>query len=353
MQPYLYVLFSFIVTVSAVLLIKPFAYRIGLVDCPGDRKHHTITVPLIGGLCIFIAVMLSVLIFVHDSRRPYVCLFVGCFILLGVGIWDDIKDISAKTRLVVQLLVALLLIYPGGMVLSNLGFILGPHIQVALGYSVGAVLMVFVVFALINAMNMVDGQDGLLGGVTLIQLFSFTLLSKLYGLTVAYHLLMLILGSLSGFLAFNFRWPWQKQASVFMGDAGSTVMGFVTAWFFIYLVQHSVHRAYIHPVVLLWIIAFPLYDISSAMIRRALNNQSPLRGDRGHLHHIIERSGISPMISSLLLYAMTAVFCAIGVVGGYLKVPDYLLFSLFIVGWLMYLFFIIHANKKQKLSLVR
>ena len=149
-----------------------------------------------------------------------------------------------------------------------------------------------------------------------------------------------------GFLIFNYRWPWLKQAIVFMGDAGSTLLGFICVWFSIFLSQSNHITQTIRPVAFFWIMAFPLCDIAGAMTRRLLNKKSPIRPDRGHLHHIIHRLGVDIELSTPILYLFSFVCGAYGVLGELLGLSEFFLFNSFIVLLFFYIAFVTMINKK-------
>ena len=340
----IYIFISLCMTIFCVLLISPVATKIGLVDRPDHRKRHSVPVPLVGGICVLFGSMFAALL-MHISLQPYRSLFLGSGILLLTGVLDDFNDISPKLRLGIQFFSAFLVIYPGKLWLADFGYLLGPEIHFLVGPAVGAVITIVAVMTMINAMNMIDGQDGLLGGVAFIQLGWLAWLAHISHLHTSYHLLLVILGSLLGFLCFNFRLPGRSQALIFMGDAGSTVLGFITAWFCIYLAQSGHMPVSIRPISFLWIIAFPLFDLSSSMLRRLISGKSPLRPDRGHMHHVIARLVPGIRLSSFVLYVLTFIFGAIGVFGEQYGAPTYLLFLLFCLCWLIYFMFVAFSNR--------
>lgn len=342
-------LLSLIISILMVKTLIPIATRIGLVDHPNERKQHNSSTPLVGGIAILIAIVVS-LFFLKFSLYPYRSLFLGAAILVIVGVLDDLKDISPKVRLVVQLLAGFSIVYPGGILLQSFGDIFGLGYNLKLHSLDSCVLTVFATVGMINAMNMLDGQDGLLGGVSLIQIGWLAALCFLSRLYQPFYVLLIICGALMGFLIFNYRWPWLKQAIVFMGDAGSTLLGFICAWFAIFLSQ-SIHLTHaIRPVAFVWIMAFPLCDITGAMIRRILNKKSPIRPDRGHLHHIIQRLGFNVELSTPMLYLFSFLCGAYGVVGELLGLSDFILFMSFVVLLFFYIVFVTMINMKWSKS---
>ena len=204
------VLLSFGLTVLFILVIRPVALRVGLVDIPGGRKIHQGHIPIVGGMAIFLGWSFASLT-LSTSLQPYRALFAGCALLILVGVLDDFQEISPKARLLVQLIVSMLMVYWGKVVLATFGdFFLAKSLH--LGYF-GVILTVLAVIGLINGKNMLDGLDGLAAGVSVIEL--------LFLISVALHghrpfeiqLMWLLVAALLGFLCFNF--PFKIRIDVF------------------------------------------------------------------------------------------------------------------------------------------
>jgi len=176
---------------------------------------------------------------------------------------------------------------------------------------------------MINAVNMLDGVDGLAGGVALVTLSGFAVLLWLDGAS-GWQIPLLLALAVTGFLAYNLRGPWRSHASVFMGDSGSTVLGFVLAWLAIHSTQSS--GATVYPVVVAWMLVLPAADALSLFFRRLSKGRNPLSADRCHLHHVLVRAGLSMTVTVYLLLLGQAVFVGIGVAGWYFGVPQWLLF---------------------------
>ena len=291
MTKFWYFICAFVVAMLAVKLMQPLAHRFGLIDKPNHRKLHVLPVALVGGIAVFCGIIFAAF-FLHINLDKFHTLLFGSAVLLVLGVVDDFFGISPYLRLLVQLLLALLLVYHGHLMISNVGELLNKTIDIQFGKFVAPVITLIAVMAMINAMNMLDGQDGLLGGVAAIQLAWMAFLSYKLGNWIAGDVLLIIIGGICGFLVFNLRWPWMKQAYVFMGDAGSTMLGFVTAWFAIYLSQSPVSIQHVGPITFLWIVALPALDISSVVLRRVLAGKSPLSPDRGHVHHMLHDFGL-------------------------------------------------------------
>ena len=202
------------------VLIKP-ARRIGLVDRPGGRKEHDGEIPLIGGLGMAIALILSVQL-AEPQTLIGLNVLGGVALLVVVGVLDDFLDIRAKTKLLVQISAALLIVLPSGVYITHVGDLFG-----AGPVKLGALAIPFTVFAvvgLINAVNMADGADGLAAGLTSTSLAWFLACTLSMGNQVMSFDLIILLAVTIGFLCYNMRTPLRHKAAVFMGDAGSMML---------------------------------------------------------------------------------------------------------------------------------
>lgn len=308
-----------VVTLLSILALKPVAKRIGLVDHPGGRKTHTHQTPLIGGIGMFLG-LLSLALVSPEAFHAFLPLVATAALLLVVGVIDDYREISANLRLGVHLIAALLMIFWGGNQLTGMGDLLffGPLMLGVLAIPV----TLFAVASAINAINMADGVDGLCGGLVLIALGFMTLLAQDAGLVHAAQVLTVMLCCVAGFLILNFRFPWRQRALIFMGDAGSTVLGFVVAWMLIYLAENGACS----PVTVLWLIALPLLDTASVMVIRKREGKSMFTPGRDHLHHHLLDAGLGVRKSVLVLCGLAATFGGIGLAGERSGVAEGVLF---------------------------
>lgn len=304
-----------LITYLCIHLLEPVAVHIGLVDVPGGRKQHTHTVPLIGGLSIFIGFLFALLC-LNIPLGPYRGLFAGGAILVLLGVLDDFRELAPRIRLIGQCVASFLLIRWGDASLDHLGnlFFLGP---VNLGvWSI--VATIFFVLAFINAINMIDGCDGLAGLTVLGQSLWLMYLCFEFHLRKSAFLLAIFCSVLCVFLLFNMPLPWRKRASVFMGDAGSMFLGFLIAWFAVELSQvmliHKNSSVNYNLITVLWVLAYPLFDLSSVILHRLMNRQSPFMTSRDHLHFILLDCGISSVSVTVLLFVFSVSLGVFGVV---------------------------------------
>jgi len=316
----------------AIRLGLVFADHFGIADRPGGHKQHQTVTPFVGGfglISVVVAAFLLVELFFHSfSLRPLQGILVGALALFLTGLADDIWHLSFKPRFVVQALVALSMVYAGGVELVSLGRILPGLAEVELG-PLAVPVTIFATIGLINAVNMIDGIDGLSGSVSLVSLALAAIVAHSAG-DVAYMVfLVALIGGVAGFLYYNLRYPGNGRARVFLGDNGSMLLGFLVAWLFIALSQGK--QAAMTPVTALWLFALPLMDTVGVMLRRIWLGKSPFRPDRHHLHHLLVRAGFRVCdVVAIAVFSQVALGL-IGIVGLWLDVPEWIMFALFLL----------------------
>lgn len=327
-------LLAFLLTILIIHSLKKPARDWGWVDKPNHRKHHKGAIPLVGGTAMFIAFAVAWLT-LNQSLVALNGLLGGMSILVVTGIYDDRHEAPASLRFVAQIVASFCIIWGDGVYLRSLGELLGNS---AISLDLMAVpFTIFCVVGVINALNMIDGLDGLAGGLALVSTVCLLLLAQA---SQAHPSIILLLGLLAsvitGFLYFNLRHPWRRQASVFMGDAGSMVLGLALAWAFVKLSQGE-QRAF-SPIVAVWVFGLPLMDTIAVMIRRVLGGKSPFESDRRHIHHLLLHSGISTAKVTVYLLLASAALGGIGIAGWYKAVPDHALFYGFLSLFALYFF---------------
>jgi len=222
----------------------------------------------------------------------------------------------------------------GGVTVLSLGDLFLPGEQVLLGL-LAIPFTVFAVVALINAVNMSDGLDGLSSVQTLIPVASLAVVAGLAGDMEHFLPLVALCGCLIGFLFFNLRTPWRSKATVFLGDAGSSFLGFTLAWFLIDMSQGP--AAVIKPVSTLWFALLLIYSTVEIVSRRLLRNRSPFKPDREHLHHVFILAGFSVSETVATLGVITLGGVLVGVAGTLLNIPENILFATFVMFGLLFL----------------
>lgn len=311
----------FLITLLFLLALRPLALAADLVDRPGGRKRHDGHVPLIGGLAMF-AGFVTAGPSIQGGLVLTPALMVAAAVLVAIGILDDKFDLPPGVRFLAQIIAALVMTVGAGVIATNLGPVFFDE-QVDLG-QFAVLFTILVVGSSINAFNMFDGSDGVAGGQALACLMCFATAEVLAGQADHLPLIAVLSGSILGFLVFNLPFASTRKMRVFMGDAGSTFLGFVLAWVAVSMSQGS--NAVMAPVTMLWIGALPLLDFFCSMVRRVLQGRSPFHADSEHLHHVLRRAGLNSMQIFLAETSAGLLFGTIGVAGYVFGVHDGVMF---------------------------
>lgn len=317
---------TFIVTLLLIYFLKGKAHIIGLVDRPDARKLHRGEVPLIGGLAIFFACLLSIYA-LEPAPQRVLAFFSGGAVLILVGSLDDYFNFPAIPRFMAQIAAALIISMLGGVVLSDLGHLLPQGGMLHLGVW-SLPFTVFAVVGVINALNMIDGVDGLSGSLALVALTGLAVAAALAGQFHTLRFLAVFISGVAAFLVYNLRLPGRSRAAVFLGDAGSMFLGFVLAWFIIGLSQEPTRA--ISPAAGLWFLMVPLFDTVFVMVRRMLHGHSPFQADRQHLHHFLAGLGFSVNQTVFIIVGIATMGVAVGLIGTVDQWPDIYLLAAFL-----------------------
>lgn len=324
--------FACALTALLVWLSLPVAHRLGLLDHPAGRKDHAQSTPVTGGLAIVLGCGLVFLCSRSPSTSSLHAFLVSAFCLVAMGLYDDLHDLRWYWRVLGQAVVALLIIYWGGVRVEQIGPVFGLG-DLSLGW-LSVPFTVFATVGLINAMNMIDGADGLCGLLGLAALAMLAAASIYAGNTLLASRLSVLCGALVGFLVWNMRLPWQPRARVFLGNAGSALLGLAIAWTSFRLTQNKAHP--VNPVLALWLLPIPVMDCLVLIVRRLQEGRSPFSAGRDHIHHIMQDAGFGPTRAALHL-TWVSLLCGL-VVGQAMRldVPNPLLLLAFLalcVGW--------------------
>lgn len=331
---------AFLSGTAATIILARAAGALRLVDHPGGRKAHGRPVPLVGGLAIFIA-LLVVAMMVDIATSAGYFLF-ALSVVIAVGLWDDVNDISPRVKFGIQIIASGLMVWGAGVQLNSVGNLLGWR---PVGLWIFAVpLTIFAIVGVVNSINMIDGLDGLGGSIAFVAFAWYALVAADSNLGVQFKTALIFCGAIAGFLLFNLRFPWQPQARVFLGDAGSLMIGFALGWFAIDLTQ-GMGRTF-PPIAALWVLLLPLADCVSLMTRRVTERKSPFVADRHHIHHYLLARGFTHGQTLGILVGLSIVFGAVGYFGWRLGLPEAALFWPFFFGYFGYHFWIKRAWKE-------
>ncbi|MCE2573600.1 UDP-N-acetylglucosamine--undecaprenyl-phosphate N-acetylglucosaminephosphotransferase [Motilimonas eburnea] len=320
----------FALTCFSIKTLHPLAHKVGLVDLPNNRKHHVGSVPLIGGVSIYLGVLL-VSSFVINLGQVFNLYLISTALVLFLGVLDDRYDLSVRVRLVAQVLIASILVFGAEAYLTSFGGILY-FFEFKLGI-VGAFVTIIAVIGCINAFNMVDGIDGLAGVLSIVAFASLALLFYMAG-SPWFMLPLLFVAAISGYLLFNLSLPFSAFTKVFMGDAGSMLIGLTIVWLLVLGAESS--RDIFSPVTALYIIAIPLMDMAAIMYRRMKKGLSPFKPDRDHLHHIFQRAGYSRLHTLIFISLAAIIMAGAGILGEMFDTPEWLMFTSFMIIFAVY-----------------
>lgn len=334
-------IFLCVVSYLTTSLLVPLAHKINLLDVPDQRKDHAGRIPLIGGIAIYISVVLSSAIFFDLTIQLMGLLAISGVVTL-VGLLDDKFRLPAKFRLWVQLLAGIALATGAKLYLTSFGNLFGMGL-IELGF-IGIPITAIAVAGITNAYNMTDGIDGLAASLSLVAILGLLAVVHTTASEAEVHILLFYGLSLCVFLVFNLQLFTRSREKIFLGDAGSMFMGFSIAGFMIYFSQGE--NAAIKPVTALWLVAIPLFDIVSAMIRRILKGKSPLVADKTHFHHILIKSGLTRRQALIALIIYSTVCAAIGITLN--KMPESISLTLFIILFSTHLYAFRHAYRASK-----
>lgn len=296
---------SMLVCAILILLLRSVAHRLDIVDLPGGRKQHEHPTPTVGGLAMFVAVLAALL--AGDALHGNVAILMGfAAVLVVLGVLDDKHGLSVSLRMMIQVFLVSVVIVGAGGTITHLGAMFGRDIPLGM-FAVPFSVLAFV--GGINAINMIDGTDGMAGKMALITTLGVAAIFYLAGAVELLPLTWAMLGALAGFLLFNSR-LFARRAWVFMGDAGSMWLGLVLGWFMAQVTRGIVSA---EPALVLWLFGIPLIDTLAVMARRMKCKQSPFAADRTHIHHVLEHAGLSVRRTVLVLSLAQLVLVGIGV----------------------------------------
>lgn len=336
---------TFIFTVLLVPIIKKISLHIGAVDKPNERRVNKVNMPNLGGLAIFSGFILGYMFFCEQTVIMNAIL-IGSFILIITGIIDSINSIKAKYQLIAQIAAAFVVVFYGGLLLSEIDAF-GLHLN--FGIFAYPITIIFIV-GMINVINLIDGLDGLAAGISSIYFVTIGviafIMNKTGGLDIVLSFIML--GSSIGFLVHNFH-----PAKIFMGQSGSMFLGFIISIIALLGFKNVTLTSFLVPIL---IMAVPILDTFFAILRRLINKQSIAKPDKQHLHHQLLKMNFSHRTTVLIIYYIDALFAFASIV--YVLKDAKLGIFLYITLFIIVMWFVITTNivvnkrrlKKKKLK---
>ncbi|WP_045518237.1 MraY family glycosyltransferase [Neobacillus niacini] len=292
----------FIITILITPIIKKLAVFIGATDKPNQRKVHQSTMPRLGGLAIFISFIIGIMI-LKPFNPASIAILIGSTIIVFTGICDDLFELSAKYKFIGQFAAALTVVFLGDLQVNFINLPFGGQLE--FGYLSIPFTILWIV-GITNAINLIDGLDGLAAGVSSIALVTISGMALIQGNLYVVAVGTIVLMGTLGFLFYNFH-----PASIFMGDTGALFLGFIISVLSLLGYKNVTFISFIIPVIILGV---PISDTFFAIIRRIINNQPLSAPDKSHLHHCLLRLGYSHRQTVLMIYAMASFFGLVAVV---------------------------------------
>ena len=314
------------ITIVLIPFFKGYAARLKIVDNPNQRKIHTRPMPQIGGLAMALGVLVPIICWSPMDRFTQSILIGSCIVVV-FGLIDDVKGLGYKPKFISQCVAALIVIFYGGIKLKCPGIPLSGGMIFA-NISSLALTFIFIV-GVTNAINLSDGLDGLAGGISILSFIGIGYLAYLSDNIAITLISVAVIGAIFGFLRYN-TYP----AIVFMGDAGSQVLGFLAAALSISLVQNNPPYCVVLPLLL---VGFPVLDTLTVMTERIVEKSSPFVADTKHFHHRLIRLGFYHTEAVLFIYIFQALIITAAVIfrfySEWFLAALYLIFSGAVLGW--------------------
>lgn len=310
---------ALVTTVTAMAGLRPIAYLVDLLDKPGGHKTHNGAVPLVGGLAMLFGIVVGIAALppAFGSASHFM---LSASLLVLVGLFDDRFTLSPKMRLLAQFASVLPMVLGAGIYMHNFGDLFGTgDLTIENGRLVATAI---VTMAAINAFNMLDGLDGLAGGLTLVALVAVLALGTMPAGSIEFGLAAVLAGSVCGFLVFNVPVRANRNIRCFMGDAGSTLLGFSVAWLAMKISQSP--GSAVSAITTVWLVAVPATDLLWTVIRRISRGRSPLYPDNEHLHHLLLRAGFGVRAVFAVMFGTAIAAAALGLALHHFGAPDWL-----------------------------
>ena len=323
----------FVLSVAFIYVLRENAEKWGLIDVPNDRSTHYQHTARGAGIGFFPPVIISLLIFIPELFLSHLWTFVALIMIFAIGVLDDHRDTSPKTKFVI-ITFATILLYFDGIVIDNLGVFLGTEI------TLGWFALPFTIIAVIgftNALNLIDGLDGLAGSISIVILLGFFIVGYRNDDLLMISLSSFFIVALLAFLIFNWH-----PASIFMGDSGSLVLGFVIS----ILAIQSLN--YIPVISILFITAIPNLDTLVVMIRRIRNHHPILKADRCHLHHVLRHFFAEDTPKTVFFLAIVQIMYTITGLQLENNIDEFYLLVLFILNVIIFYLLLSAMIKRQK-----
>ena len=337
---FLIVIVTFLSSFIFVYLARKIATFIGAIDIPNERSAHKNPTPLLGGIGIFLAFLLGYMLF-GEENTLMISILMSSFLILLLGVFDDIKPIRAKYKFLVHIIVAAIVVFYGGLSLNKIDMF---QYELYFGW-LSPYITMLIIIATINAINLIDGLDGLCAGISSIYFLTIgiiaLILNNLGGLDIILSFIML--GSTLGFLIHNF-----PPAKIFMGDTGSTFLGLMISVIMLLGFKTVTFTSLLIPLILLLL---PIADTLFAIIRRVINKKPIGEADKEHIHHQLLKR-FSKRNTILVIYAINIIFSIITIFYALGHKKEMIIFYILLMFIFLFLIFktnvLFNHDKKEK-----
>ena len=297
----IYCIMAILMAFALTPFVRRLAFKLGAVDYPNQRRVNTQPMPSLGGLAIYVTFFFTIFFLQPIQVRQSLPLFISATIVVATGLIDDIKEISPTAKWLGIVIAALFIVLINDLTVARFTLPLIGHVNLPFWLGLPATLLWIV--AITNAINLVDGLDGLASGVSAIALTTMGLISFFFLGANSYLATILIyslVGSILGFLPWNFN-----PARIYLGDTGALFLGFMISVFSLYSLKNVTLVSLIIPIVIL---GMPITDTVYAMLRRKLNKKPISSADKNHMHHRLMSLGLTHRQTVLFIYAIAAIF---------------------------------------------
>ena len=297
------ILFVFLVVVLIVPIIIKIAHHVNALDIPNERKVHKFPMPRLGGLAIFLGFLVGYMVFCKPTVQMN-SILIGSFFIILLGTFDDIKPLTPLIKFGGQLLAAIIVVYYGNIYMQDISAF---GLYIDFSFLARPITILFIV-AVINCMNLIDGLDGLAGGIATIFFITIAIISNIFGLYngLDASLTLIMIGATLGFLLYNFH-----PAKIFMGDSGSMFLGYIISIISLLGFKNVTLTSFIVPILIL---AIPILDTLFAIIRRLLKGESFAKADKEHFHHQILKMAGNQTKTVLIIYLIQILFSVASIV---------------------------------------
>lgn len=330
---FIIVFVTFLCSLIVTPIVEKVARHVKALDYPNERRLNKVPMPTLGGLAIFFSFMLGYMLYARSSVQM-LSILMGSFLLIFMGMIDDINPLRTRYQLLVQIIAASIVVFYGQITLDYVS-ILGMNFTFATPWNY--LITIILIVSIINAINLSDGLDGLCSGISSIYFLTISVIAFIMnaqqGLDTTLALIML--GSILGFLVYNF-----PPARIYLGDTGSNFLGFIIAVTTLLGYKTATFTSLIIPLIIL---ATPIIDVVFSIIRRILKKQNPFNTpDKGHIHHQLLKMQFSTRTSLLIIYAIDILFAGLSIF--YALGDTYYVIFIYIGLMIIFLFIVLKTD---------